>query len=92
ILRAIEKTREFTDDDEEYIRDVLQLLDDGAIPKGTIKNLLKKVEKQPEPLKILGIIKSEITDVYFQPVIGTVDTSGPKEVILSEYFEGEFHS
>jgi len=88
ILRAIERSKEFTDDDEKYIRDVLQLIEDGAIPKGTIKKLLQKIEKQPEPLKMLASIKSEITEVYFQPVIGTVDISGPKEVILSEFFTG----
>ncbi len=91
ILRAIKNTKEFTDVDEEYIENILQLIDDGAIPKGTLKNLIRKIEKQTEPLKILGLIKSEITDVFFQPVIGTVDVSGPKEVILSEYFEGSIN-
>jgi superfamily II DNA or RNA helicase len=88
IIRAIERSKEFTDDDEEYMRNILQLLEDGAIPKGTIKKLLQKMEKQPEPLKILAIIKSEITDVYFKPIMGSVDISGPKEVILSEFFDG----
>lgn len=88
ILKAILHTPEFTDEDEEYIGRVLRLIDDGALPKGTVKKVLKKIERTPQPLQMLAQIRSEITDEFFSPAFGPVDISGPKEVILSEYCEG----
>lgn len=88
ILRAIHHSPEFTEEDEEYVGKVLQLIEDGALPKGTIKKILKKIEKTVEPLPMLARIKSEMSEEFFRPSIGPVDISGPKEVILSEYCEG----
>lgn len=88
ILRAIHHSPEFTEEDEEYVGKVLQLIEDGALPKGVIKKILRKIEKTPEPLPMLARIKSEMSDEFFRPSIGPVDISGPKEVILSEYCEG----
>jgi Superfamily II DNA and RNA helicases len=87
VLRAIERAPEFTDDDEDYIHEVLQLLKDGALPKVTIKNLVKETKDELNPLKILAKVKSGVAPEFFQKtfVTGTADISGPKEVILSEY-------
>ena len=87
VLRAIERAPEFTDDDEDYIHEVLQLLKDGALPKATIKKLVKETKGEINPLKILAKVKSGIAPEFFQKtfVTGAADISGPKEVILSEY-------
>ena len=88
ILRAIQHSPAFTDEDEEYVGRVLQLIEDGALPKATIKNVLKKIEYTPEPLPMLAKIRSEISEEFFQPTFGSADVAGPKEVILSGYFTG----
>lgn len=87
LIKAIEKSKEYTDDDEDYLQEVLTLLQDGAISKATIKKLLKETAGEANPLKILAIIKSSIAQELFQKtfVTSASDTSGPKEVILSEY-------
>jgi len=88
ILRAIRHSAAFTDEDEEYVGRVLRLIEDGALPKATIKKILKKIEYTPEPLPMLAKIRSEISEEFFQPAFGSADISGPKEVILSGYFAG----
>ncbi len=89
LLRAIERSPEFTDDDEDYIHKVLQRLKEGAIPKATSKKLVKEITNRGEinPLKILAKVKSGIAPEFLQKrvVTGAADISGPKEVILSEY-------
>ena len=90
LIKAIEKSKEFTDDDEEYLQEVLTLLRDGALPKATIKKLLKETKGEINPLKILARIRSGVAPEFFQTtyVTGAADTFGPKEVILSEYLIG----
>ncbi|MCG2738363.1 MAG: phospholipase D-like domain-containing protein [Candidatus Methanoperedenaceae archaeon] len=87
LIKAVEKSKEYTDDDEDYLHEVLTLLQDGALSKATIKKLLKVTTGEANPLKILAIIKSSIAPELFQKtfVTNASDTSGPKEVILSEY-------
>jgi len=89
-VKAIQKAQEFTEDDEEYLREVLVLAKDGAIPKMTIKKILKQIKSDTNPLKILAKIKSTMAPELFQKAIAAnaADTTGPKEVILSEYFSG----
>ena len=50
-LKAKEITRYhgFTDDDEAYIRQVIQLLNDGALPKPTTKTVAEALKKEAEP-------------------------------------------
>ncbi|MDZ4170609.1 MAG: helicase-related protein, partial [Methanobacteriaceae archaeon] len=86
-LKAIARSKQFTDHDEEYIQDVLTLLKEGSLPKGTMKKILNNIKDEIEPLKILAKLKSGIAPEYFNKtfVTNAADTSGPKEVILSEY-------
>ena len=88
ILRAIRHSPEFTDEDEEYVGSVLQLIEDGALPKATIKGILTKIAYIKKPLPMLAAIRSGISEEFFRPTFGPVDLSGPKEVILSGYFAG----
>ena len=90
LIKAIGKSKEFTDDDEEYLQEVLTLLRDGALPKARIKKLLKETKGEINPLKILARIRSGVDSEFFQTtyVTGAADTFGPKEVILSEYLIG----
>lgn len=88
ILRAIWHSPEFTDEDEEYVGSVLRLIEDGALPKATIKKILTKIAYIKKPLPMLAVIRSGISEEFFRPTFGPVDLSGPKEVILSGYFAG----
>jgi len=84
------KSKEFTEEDEESLQEVLNLLKEGGIDKSSIKRILKSVEKEINPLKILVKIKSGIPKELFQGTfVSGADISGPKEVILSEYLLGK---
>lgn len=89
-IKAVEKAAEFTEEDESYLQEVIGLLQDGALPKPTMKKIMKSIEKEKDPLKILARIKSGIPSEMFQrPLAGSAaETQGPKEVILSEYLVG----
>lgn len=85
-LKAIKNFQGFTEDDEEYIKSVIRLLNQGALPKQTTKTLARDLQNEANPLKILGIIKTIPAD-FFKDTLAenTVSTHGPREVILSEY-------
>lgn len=90
IIKAIlQMQKEFTELDEDYLEDVLQMLDDGILPPVVTKKLIKELNNiNPEPLAILSKIKANIPDEYFQDLdddLDSVDYSHPREVVLSEY-------
>ena len=77
----------FTEDDEIYIQQVIQLLMDGALPRPTTKKVAEALKKEVEPLKVLGILRRDIPSEFFQPTRAqeTFHVLGPREVILSSY-------
>ena len=91
IKAIIKKSEKFTDDDEDYLQEVLILLKEGGIDKATIKRILKEIEGEINPLKILAKMRSNISPALFKGTMAktAADISGPKEVILSEYLIGE---
>ncbi len=91
IIKAIQKMKGFIEDDEEYLRKVLNLLEEGTLPKQTTKTIIKNIGKEMNHLKILGIIRKSIPESFFAtPVVELAgQSSGPREVILSEYLVKE---
>ena len=94
ILKAISKdTRQFTEDQELYIKRVIRELSEGGLPKQTTKKVLQEVnlefKKGIHPLRILAVIQKNIpTDLLKEHISeSSAHTSGPREVILSEYFK-----
>ena len=81
----------FTDDDELYIKRVVTLLEEGGLPKQTTKTLAKELSKDGTPLKILAKLKTNIAPDFFKEPLAesAAQTSGPREVILSEYLIGQ---
>lgn len=77
----------FTEDDDQYIQKVIKLLEDGALPKQTTKNVVQSLNGIEEPIKILSKIKTNIPEEFFTEHIShsSADIFGPREVILSEY-------
>ena len=91
IMKAIKHFKGYTEDDELYIREVIRLLEEGGLPKQTIKTLAGALSKESNPLKILARIKANIAPEFFKEPVAesAAQTSGPREVILSEYFVGQ---
>ena len=77
----------YTEDDEEYVGRVVQLLEDGAIPRPTLKKLAEEFRSESNPLKLLGIIRRVIPAQFFQAVRAenVRHNFNPRQVILSEY-------
>ncbi len=77
----------FTEDDELYIQKVVQLLVDGALPKPTTKKVAEAMKKEIQPLKVLGILRRDISPLFFQTTRAqmTAHVLSPREVILSSY-------
>jgi len=77
----------YTEDDESYLKEVINLIEEGALPKQTAKTLVKELSKETNPLKILARLKTNIAPEFFKEPIAesAAQTSGPREVILSEY-------
>ncbi|PKM99235.1 MAG: helicase [Elusimicrobia bacterium HGW-Elusimicrobia-2] len=90
ILRAVKDYRMYTDDQENYIRQVIKRLEEGALPRQTAKTVYKELNENKDdltPLKIIAVLRKNISgkllDSHF--VEETSGASGIREVILSEY-------
>lgn len=83
----VKKYHGFTDIEDDYIASVIKLLNDGALPKHISKKIAYKLNTETDPLKILGILKSNIAQDFFNPVIAkdAAQAFKPREVILSSY-------
>ena len=86
-IKAIIKTPAFTEEDEDYLRRLLELLDDGAVPKKTMKQILADTKGETDPHKILAAIRRNTPSALFKGTFAenSADIAGPREVILSEY-------
>ena len=98
IEKAIEDLRQYTDDEDEetYLKQVMNRLEEGALPKQTVKTVLRALSQEtktgkPSPLKVLDLLENNIPDELLESHIAesAAHTSGPREVILSEYLIGE---
>jgi len=92
ILKAVRDFRKFTDDQELYLRKVMKEIEEGGLPKQTTKKTLQELNEELKnglnPLKILAVLQKNIpTDLLKEHIVeSSAQTSGPREVILSEYF------
>jgi len=57
----------FTDDDEFYIQQVIQLLIDGVLPRPTTKKVAEALKKENEPLRVLAILRRDIPRFSSRP-------------------------
>jgi superfamily II DNA/RNA helicase/HKD family nuclease len=76
----------FTDDDEEYIRKVIEAYRYGLIPKNTTRRINQAISREINPTKVLAILRQNITELMLtQGAGGDVKGLERREVILSEY-------
>lgn len=85
--KDIRRYQGFTEDDELFIQQVVQLLSDGALPRPTTKKVAEALKNEIEPLKVLGILRRDIPALFFQATRAqlTHHSLSPREVILSSY-------
>jgi len=85
--KEIRRYQGFTEDDEQFIQQVIQLLTDGALPRPTTKKVAEALKTEIEPLKVLGILRRDISTLFLQATRAqlTHNTLSPREVILSSY-------
>ena len=85
--KEIKHCKAFTDDDESFIRQVMQLLEDGALPKKTTKKLADALKSTIDPLKVLGVLRRDIPREFFLATRSELARQGgnPREVILSSF-------
>ncbi len=95
ILKAtLKNTKIFTDDQENYLKKVLTQLEEGGIPKRTLKKTLKALndlyDEIVNPFKVLAILQSHIPEKLLQSHYAerNLTVSGKREVILSLYLTG----
>lgn len=78
----------FTEEDEDFLKSVLKAFEDGIIPKNTSKRLKKEIEREINPLKVLGMIRNNIPlNILDAGISSEVSESHSREVILSEYLK-----
>ncbi len=92
ILKALKDFRQYTDDQEAYLKRVMNRLEGGALPKHTARNALRALEEEcktgkPDPIKIITLLQNNIPDELLDHHLAenAKHTSGLREVILSEY-------
>ncbi len=78
----------YNEDDEEFVRKVIRLLEDGALPRPTLKKLVVAFKTEAHPLKLVGIMRRDIPAAFFQASRAerVQHSFEPREVVLSEYF------
>ena len=84
--KAVSRCPQFTEDDEEFVANVIRLVEDGALPKPTsrkVSTALKKAENL-QPLKVLGVLRREIKREFFQasPAAHASQAVLPREVTM----------
>ncbi|MGM0587279.1 MAG: helicase-related protein [Bacteroidota bacterium] len=91
VIKALRKAKVFTDQQEEYLAQVMKELLEGGLPKQTSKTANNEVKEEMEngykPLRLFEIIKKNIPVELLQHHRAEYDKeqNEPREVILSEY-------
>jgi len=91
ILKAVKDFRQFTEDQEVFLRKVIQQLEEGGLPKQTSKKALQELNKELKngvsPLRLLAVLYKNIPTELLESHLAesSAQTFGPREVILSEY-------
>tara|TARA_Y100001970_G_scaffold8944_1_gene10387 strand:+ start:560 stop:3811 length:3252 start_codon:yes stop_codon:yes gene_type:complete len=88
-LKGFKKSKEYTDEEEEYISIILEKYRLGEIPLKTTQNIKKALDYEANPLKVIKILKDIIPDELLMDKRQTYKSGLIKnEVILSEYIKG----
>lgn len=90
LLKALSKCKKFTDTQEEIVRKMIQLWQEGEIPAKITKDALKLIKPEIDELQLFSEILDLIPERYFsgrnQKKVTTV---GEKQVVLSCWLNNE---
>lgn len=84
--------KQFTEEQEDYLFKVKKQIEEGGLTKQTMKIALKELNREAKkgvkPLKLLAVLQKNIPDELLKEHFAEslAETTGPREVILSEYF------
>jgi len=89
ILKAIAKCRAFTDDQDKLIQKMKGIWEEGNVPPGITKEVIKQTKGMTDPVKIFYEIMEIVPDKYFEERKGKkrINISGDTQVILSSYLK-----
>lgn len=90
LLKGLSRVRTFTEEQEEKIKQLKQLWEDGNIPTTISKAVIKNIKDMKAPLKIYYEVINEVPESYLikkREVKNVINFSGDTEVILSEYLK-----
>ncbi|TJX15131.1 helicase [Tissierella creatinini] len=89
ILKAIARYKSFTDDQEETIRRMIKMWEDGNIPANLTKDILKQITGIDDPVRVYYEIIELVPDRYFEKRKERkgLNYKGEIKVILSSYLK-----
>ncbi len=94
ILKAIQRnSSQLTEEQEEYLKKLISRLEEGALPKQTVKKALKELNKLgskiQNPSKVIGVLQRVISSTLLESHLAETPaiTEGKREVILSLYLK-----
>lgn len=92
---TLKNTKQFTDDQELYVKKVLSQLNEGGLPKQTTKETLNALSKLKtelaNPFKVLATLQMHIPERLLESHYAEQNpqVTGKREVILSMYMTGD---
>jgi len=96
ILKAtIKNSKQFTDEQEDYLRKLIVQLEEGGIPKQITKKTLRALQQLnldlTNPFKVLAVVQNNIPQRFLENHYAEYSQkfSGKREIILSLYLIGE---
>jgi superfamily II DNA/RNA helicase len=89
-LRALQSIKSFTDDQEEKIKRMIEVWENGDVPPADTKAILKEIKTVDDGVQAFYKIESMLDDKYLEGRKRTANKSegDKKEVILSCYMKG----
>lgn len=87
LLKQLDRKERLTDDDEAYLKVVLNAFESGIIPSKTSKSIKDAIEKERtlDAVRILSVLRTALPDNILYVQANTKQHQQPNEVILSAY-------
>ncbi|MGC9101166.1 MAG: helicase-related protein [Caldisericum sp.] len=90
-------SKQLTEEQEEYLKKLINRLEEGSLPKKTVQKVLKALNELKQdiqnPLKVIAVLQREISPTFLREHYATAKnsalTEGKREVILSLYLSEE---
>jgi len=91
IKAILSNAKQLTEDQEEKLKKLTDVIENGDLPKVTIDKVVRELEKMGKdlenPVKAISVLQREIPDEFFKPHYSssTALAKGKREVVLSLY-------